>query len=418
MSWLSNQLSSVGNFGQHALISPITNVYNKNKTAILDAAALAAIGASGGALAAGGAGGMAAGTGALLGGGAGLLSGAIQGSDVDAARHEELRAQNNKIGATNDLNNLLPGIGAPITNNPYPTTPKDPTSPTQNGPYTLDPSTGQQVYWNEPTYDQLVNSGQISFNSSGNPMLGQPASGVGGNLTSTSPGNVGQNTNITGNTAPSQGNVPVNSTSSNIDLNLAQQDPALAKRMNDILGTGTDQATLSAKQIANANDLATQLSTQTLNTQASDRTQQISDLSNLLTQQAQTQYQRSLPGLYEDLNTRGLLRSSDLGNQMAAKEQQSYQDVANQLAQTQLGYNDQYITGLGNITNQYNSGVSSALQREQSLQDYANQVAASLKLGQAVTPVQPSGKSNTSIASNAMGKAGAGASLANAFTKK
>ena len=408
MSWLSKQTSSLAEWTKNAITKPIAKNYNQNKSAYLDAAAMAALaaaaaGTGGGALAAGGGLGFAPGA-AVAGGILGATGGALMGSDTDKARKENQDAINKKQQAENELKNVvLPGISQPITNNPYPTTPATPVTPV-----VMNPTTGQPIPITDPSAKDLISGGQIPID----PSTGQPV------LTSTSPGTTGQNTAITGNAPTSGGAVPVNQGSSDIQYTLGQTDPKLAGRLESILGTGTDQATLSAKQVANANDLAAQLSTQTLNTQAADRKQQIADLSTLLTQQADTQYQRSLPGLYEDLNTRGLLRSSELGNQMATKEQQSYQDVANQLAQTQLGYNDQYISGLGDITSQYNSGIGSAVQREQSLQDYVNQVEASLKLGQAVTPVASNSKSNSALASNAMGKTASTKQLANAFTKK
>ncbi len=209
------------------------------------------------------------------------------------------------------------------------------------------------------------------------------------------------------------GALPFDTLSPDIQQTLAAQSPALASRLKQIVGPGTGEAQTSAGQLLNANDLTSQLSQQTLDKQADMRKQQITDMASLLNQQADTSYSRSLPGLYEDLNTRGLLRSSDLGNQMATKKQQSFEDVANQLGQQQLGYNDQYINGMGNITNQYNSGIGSALQREFSLQDYANQVKASQALGQAVAPVQPyNGKTATQAVGNAATLGSTGAKIA------
>ncbi len=407
MSKLSKIVSNIGDSAKSAISHPISglanvltagqlsrlrdlynssgtaDLYNKNKSAIMQGAAAAALGAATGGAGAGAMGGSVGG-GALAGGLLGGASGTMSGIGQDQARKANERALQAKDLANTNLNNLLPTIAPPTNTNPY---------PTDNGPVVMNPATGQPISVNDPAAQPLLNGGQVAIN----PTTSQPMPNGSMNR-----------------------NVPVDNTSPNINTNLSQQDPALQARLKQILGTGTDAGTASAYQLANANDLASQLSTQTLNTQQADRQQQMKDLSQLLTEQAKTQYERSLPGLYEDLNTRGLLRSSDLGNQMATKEQQSYQDVANQLGQTQLGYNDQYINGLGNITNQYNSGVGSALQREMSLQDYAQQIKASQQLGQAVAPVTPynSKGASTTAATAGLGKANAGAQLAQTLTKK
>lgn len=376
--------------------SGAADLYNKNKSAILQGAAAAALGAATGGLGAAALeGGV--GYGAAAGGLAGAAAGGLSGHDVDVARAEHDLAVQKQNTASSNLNNILKGIGGDPTQT-QPTVGTQPTTGYPTGAYVMNPVTGTPVASTEPDYQTLVNSGQVPF------INGQPV------LTGATPVNVG---------IQPTGSTPINKTTSDIGTTFAQQDPQIAARLGQIIGTGTDAAHTSANQLLNLNDLQTQLGQQTLDQQAAARKQQISDLSNLLTQQAQTQYERNLPGLYEDLNTRGLLRSSDLGNQMALREQQSYQDVANQLAQQQLAYNDQYISGLGNVSNQYSSGLSSALGRELSLQDYANQIAASKELGQAVAPVQPyGGKSGSSAATTGLGIANAASSLGQTVGKK
>lgn len=327
--------------------SGLANFYNNNKSTILNAAAMGALGGLGGEL---GAAALGSNSGAAIGLGAlgGTVAGGLAGQSQDKARAYNQSQLNAKSNASNDLQNILNGI-----NNPGATSPTTPTP---------------------------------SFNPS------QPYAD--------------------GGLALKPGSIPFDSLPPDQQQLLAQQSPALQARLQQIIGPGTGSAQTSASQILNANDLTKTLNQQTLDQQATARKQQISDLSNLLTEQAKTQYERQLPGLYEDLNTRGLLRSSDLGNQMALKEQQSFQDVANQLAQQQLGYNDQYISGLGNINNQYTSGIGSALQREQSLQDFVTQTNAAKALGQAVAPIQPyNGKNSTTAVTNALGAASLGSNL-------
>lgn len=370
------KLANVVTLGQTDKLRDLYNstgtakMYNNNKSAILQGAAMAALGAATGGLGAGalGTGSVAAGMG--LGAITGGASGALSGMDKDKARENMQKQVNAKDAAGADLNTILNGI-------------------TGNDPST-NPTTGTP-YFNQPSAPSTGGNPKPNFNPS------QPA---------------------TQEQLP-HGALPFDTLSPDIQQTLAAQSPALASRLQQIIGPGTGSAQTSAGQLLDANDLTTQLSQQTLDKQAEMRKQQISDLSELLSKKADTQYNRDLPGLYEDLNTRGLLRSSDLGNKLALKKQESMEDISNQLAQQQLGYNDQYINGMGNITNQYNSGIGSALEREFSLKDYADQVNASKALGQAVTPVQPyNGKTATGTATNAIGLASAANSMAGSYKAK
>lgn len=380
MSMLSNAIShplkaavNIGTLGQRDKLekayrsSGLRDFYEKNKSTILNTAGIvgasALTGGLAGALGSSGVGfgaGAGIGTGALLttpgvyalGGAAALGHLKDKKREVkQAAANFASEQQAQKDKAASNLDQIINGI----------TGPSSPSAPTKNNqvstmpvpqfnggtPYVMNPTTGQPVYQGTPEFQQLLNSGQIVFGGS-NQLGGKP------------------------------------------------------------LGTSTAQS--DAQKILQEAELARQSSTSTLEQQKALRQQQIQDLSNLLTEQAKTQYERQLPGLYEDLNTRGLLRSSELGNQMALRQQQSYEDVANQLAQQQLGYNDQYITGLGGVNTNYLSGRGSALQREFSLEDYANQLKASKELGQAVAPMQAySGGGKNS--GNILGGASLGASL-------
>ena len=161
------------------------------------------------------------------------------------------------------------------------------------------------------------------------------------------------------------------------------------------VNTEAGAAGKSAAQILAEADLARQYREETLGKTRAAQGTSIEELQNLLNQEAQIKYQRELPGLYEDLNTRGLLMSSELGNQMSKRQQESAQDIALQLAKAKLGYDDSNIGEIKDISEKYLGGRESALGREFSLEDYARQLEASLKLGQAtgnITPYQGTSK--------------------------
>jgi len=131
------------------------------------------------------------------------------------------------------------------------------------------------------------------------------------------------------------------------------------------------------------------------------------ELANILNQQMERQYEEGLPDMYEDLNTRGLLRSSHLGESMAEERGRMSAGVNEQLALQNIQQQEGAIGGLGNIQNQYLQSRQGALGRRFSLEDYAQQIKASQLLGQAAAPIQPytgGGKSGTAQA----GMAGAG----------
>ena len=156
---------------------------------------------------------------------------------------------------------------------------------------------------------------------------------------------------------------------------------------NGGIATGSGEAGKSAAQILAEADLAKQLREQQLETTKTSQSDIVARLKQTLEDEAKTQYERSLPSLYEDLNSRGLLRSSELGTQMAKKQGETYQDLATALAKTQLGYDDSNLATSTGITESYLGGRGSALQREMSLEDYARQLEASKALGAVMTPV-------------------------------
>lgn len=137
------------------------------------------------------------------------------------------------------------------------------------------------------------------------------------------------------------------------------------------------------------------------------------ELANILNQQMERQYQEGLPDMYEDLNTRGLLRSSHLGESMAEEKSRMASGVNEQLALQAIQQQEGAIGGLGGIQNQYLQSRQGALGRRFSLEDYAQQMKASQLLGQAAAPIQPyTGGGKSGAAQAGMAGAGLGMSAA------
>ncbi len=107
------------------------------------------------------------------------------------------------------------------------------------------------------------------------------------------------------------------------------------------------------------------------------------------------------PGIFEELNSKGLLRSSELGNQLATKAESLNADAANQLSQYGIQGETADLGNLNNIQQTYNAGRNSALAREFSVEDYAKQVQTGKEMGQEyakLTPQAPSTKSQMEVA--------------------
>ncbi len=121
-------------------------------------------------------------------------------------------------------------------------------------------------------------------------------------------------------------------------------------------------------------------------------------LANLLTQQAQNSFSKTLPSTAEDYNAGHLLNSSGYGNEVARQQGQLAQDIANQLAQQQIGALQQK-QALG----------QSALSRGFSLEDFVRQANVAKSIGAQAAPQVPSGKA--SGLAGGLGGAGVGSAF-------
>ncbi len=91
----------------------------------------------------------------------------------------------------------------------------------------------------------------------------------------------------------------------------------------------------------------------------------------------------------ENLNSRGLLRSSALGNSMATADQQLQANTTNQLQQQAIAGETSDLANTTNIQNTYDASRNSALQRQFSVEDYNNQLAAGKALGDQYANIKP-----------------------------
>lgn len=225
-----------------------------------------------------------------------------------------------------------------------------------------------------------------------------------------------------GNTAPGSqpnqttaGNNPQTQPATSTPNNQVQGAPQYSANPNNIppmgglTSTQTD-ASNDAQRIAQEAALQQQLSTQTQQGITDARKKYISDLTDLMNQNVNQQMSEQLPGIYEDLNTRGLLRSSALGNSLATTRGNLIKDNTLNLEKTALDNENADLNNYNTIQNNYNAGRNSALSREFSVEDYQRQIDASKMLGDEAAklkPQAPSTKQQVEVA--AAGSAAQGA---------
>lgn len=196
-------------------------------------------------------------------------------------------------------------------------------------------------------------------------------------------------------TNPAQdGNNPATGTAVPINNDRVGGAPVFTANPNNpgpnggLIQNGT-QAAMDSSQIANEAALQAQLATQSQQGVTAQRAKYLKDLTGLLNQNAQNQLNDQAPGIMEDLNSRGLLRSSALGNSMATAAKSLTANTTNQLAQQAIAGETSDLGNLTGIQNTYNQGRNSALQRQFSVEDYNNQLAAGKALGDQYANIKP-----------------------------
>lgn len=143
------------------------------------------------------------------------------------------------------------------------------------------------------------------------------------------------------------------------------------------------------------------------------RTQRLSDLGDLLTKRENTQFSQDTPGIYEDLNSRGLLQSSELGNSLAKERAKLAAASADTLTSQGLTDRDAQIQSISDILGRSQQFQTSGLERRFTLEDFNREQDAAKALG---SQYAPSVKSGNSVLSGALGGAATGAA-AGAATK-
>lgn len=145
------------------------------------------------------------------------------------------------------------------------------------------------------------------------------------------------------------------------------------------------------------------------------RSQMLQEYADLISQQQNRILDENAPALYEDLNTRGLLRSSELGNAMGRERGKAAQILQENVGLQGLSDRDAYINALSGNTDNYLQGRSGAIQRRFSLEDFARQAKVAKDTGIALQPIS-TGTPSSKAGDAAM--VSAGASVATAMKGK
>lgn len=164
--------------------------------------------------------------------------------------------------------------------------------------------------------------------------------------------------------------------------------------------------------------------------QSQIRNQGISALQQSLDQEANRQFSLDQPGIFEDLNARGLLHSSALGDALARQKSLYAGDVANRIGQAQLANTQQGAADLDKLsaarlasTDQDVSAIQQALLNSNQLQqggitrqfglsDFATQANLARQIAAASMPQGGGGGGGIAGAfSGALGGAGIGAQV-------
>jgi hypothetical protein len=162
------------------------------------------------------------------------------------------------------------------------------------------------------------------------------------------------------------------------------------------LQSQNSEAAFDAQKIAQEAALQQQLAQQALEARATQRKKYMEDLSGILMNQQNQAFQESNPVIQEELNAKGLLRSSELGNALSRELKSLQGTTTSQLAKYGTDAEMADLNDLKGIQDSYNQARNSALQRQFSVEDYGRQIDASIRLGQEAGQLTPNqGKSGS-----------------------
>lgn len=124
------------------------------------------------------------------------------------------------------------------------------------------------------------------------------------------------------------------------------------------------------------------------------RQEALNKLGTMLTGRTTQLMNDRMPGVYESLNSRGLLMSSELGN-ATAREARTIEEANQQmLAQTQLGNESLSLEEQGQMLGRLQGFQSAGLQARLGLEDAEAQKQLAITLAELSKPSQPTGKSS------------------------
>lgn len=198
-------------------------------------------------------------------------------------------------------------------------------------------------------------------------------------------------------------------------------DPTM---INDIIGSTPNTggavntggtASKDQQDLLNEAELQYKLQNEQAGTSKAEREKMLNEYAALISQQQNRMLDENAPALYEDLNTRGLLRSSELGNAMGRERGKAAAILQEQVGLQGLTDRDSYIKALEGSTDNYLTGRSGAIQRRYSLEDFARQAAVAKDTGLALAPIS-TGTPSSKAGDAAM--VGAGAQVAGALNGK
>lgn len=171
------------------------------------------------------------------------------------------------------------------------------------------------------------------------------------------------------------------------------------------------QASIDQNRLLEEAILQKQLQEQAAGTSKASREQMLQEYADLISAQQNRILDENTPALYEDLNTRGLLRSSELGNAMARERAKAAAILQENVGLQGLTDREAYIKSIEDANTNYLSGRSGAIQRGLSLEDFARQTKAAQLTGQALAPIS-TGTPSSKAGDAAMVSAGANVATA------
>lgn len=164
---------------------------------------------------------------------------------------------------------------------------------------------------------------------------------------------------------------------------------------------GRDEAQLIAEA-----ELQKQLAAEAAAARENKRKSYLTELGGLLDQSNQQAFDLARPDIYEDLNRRGLLLSSETGKALANKQGELQQARDIELSKQGLLYSDEATNDLKSINERYLADRQNAISRRYSLEDYARQIQAGKEMGEYAASLTPRAESGKSVRDQQMWQAG------------